>query len=40
MSFYVELRGKKVLEKIILVLEKSLIFSPQNSVRTMISLGA
>ena len=29
MSFYVELRGKKVLEKIILVLEKSLIFPPK-----------
>ena len=29
MSFYVKLQGKEVLEKIILVFEKSLIFPPK-----------
>ena len=35
MSFCVKLQGKEVLENIILVLVKSLIFFPQNSVGTM-----
>ena len=35
MSFYVKLEGKDVLEKIILVLEKSLIFFPVNSVHEL-----